>query len=324
MASLPDFVAPMLCQRGEPFDDPGWQFEVKWDGTRALAFIEEGAVRLRNRRARDILPTYPELTSLAGLPAGTVLDGEVVVFEAGQPSFEGMLRREQARTPERAAALAREIPAVFVAFDCLYAGGTSWLDQPLRSRGEALDATLQAGAIDSVQRSEAMVGQGRAVFEAIREKRLEGMVAKRMDAPYAPGVRSDNWRKIKEVHRMVCVILGWLDDGRGALRSLVIASAHAQGPLEVVGRVGAGLTDAARAQLCTELRAIPRPTPIVAIPNDVLRPSRPGGLFHWVEPNLFCRVNYLARSGRGLLRAPVFEEWFRAPDGGTGADGSRL
>lgn len=318
MAHLPDFVAPMLCERGEPFDDPAWQFEVKWDGTRALAFVEAGALRLRNRRARDILTTYPEIGSLAELPSGTLLDGEIVVFEGEQPSFEGMLRREQARTAERAAALSRETPAVLIAFDCLYAQGQPLLAQPLAARLQALAHVAAARDLPALQRSEPVVGQGLAMFDAIRRQRLEGMVAKRLDAAYRPGQRSDAWRKIKELHRMVCAILGWLDDGEGALRSLVIATAEAHGTLEIVGRVGSGLTESAREQLCTELRAIPRTEPVVPIPRDVLQPSRPGGRFHWVEPQLFCRVSYLARSGRGLLRAPVFEKWFRAPrDGGS-------
>jgi len=318
VAGLPDFVPPMLCQRGEAFDDAGWLFEVKWDGTRAQVAVENGRWRLRNRRDRDLTSTYPELESLRALPEGTLLDGEVVVFDAGQPSFTRMLQREQARTEPRARELARHMPAVFVAFDCLFSDGISRLREPLAERRERLDAIAQA-ALPRLQASEGVVGQGSAMFAAVREQGLEGMVAKRLDRPYFPGQRSPDWLKVKAVHRILCAIVGWQEDAAGGLRSLVIATDDADGILRLVGKVGSGLRAVDREELFKALRENPKTEPCLWVEDTERRALQSGGRVHWVEPVLFCRVSYLERSRTGALRGPVFEQWIREADPGGGS-----
>src|SRR5687768_15377587 len=120
MAPLPDFIAPMLARPGEAFDSEGHLFEVKWDGTRALAFIDKDGYRLLNRRRADLTARYPEFEPLCEFPAGTVLDGEVVVLRNGKPDFEAYMVREQARTPMKWRTLAQTMPATYVVFDLLY------------------------------------------------------------------------------------------------------------------------------------------------------------------------------------------------------------
>src|SRR5690349_1216266 len=115
-APLPERLSPMLAQGSEPFDSPDHLFEVKWDGTRCLAFIEPGRLRLQNRRFIEMRDRYPELDclrDLTGVPGGTLLDGEIVVLEGGKPSFPKLLRRELQTDPKRVVMLARSLPATF-------------------------------------------------------------------------------------------------------------------------------------------------------------------------------------------------------------------
>ncbi len=294
MEPLPEFVPPMLAKLGEPFSSDEYQFEIKWDGTRALAFVEGGDYRLINRRQNPSKLRYPELSYLGELPAGTLLDGEIVVLVDGKPDFAGMLRREQVRTERRAQQLARELPAVYVVFDLLYRGGQSIMNEPLTSRREQLgDLLADSPAIFS----EGVESEGLAYFEMACEQELEGVVAKRLSSRYRPGVRSDAWIKIKRRNHLYCVIIGYLPEGSSAVRSLAVAT-EVDGVLRSVGRVGSGLTDALRSELFEKLSARTRPDPVV---------KAAGGDAVWVEPEVFCTVSYLEFTGGGDLRAPVFE-----------------
>src|SRR5216683_7608953 len=117
---LPRFVPPMLAKPGVPFDSPEHLFEVKWDGTRALAFVDSRGYRLVNRHRADVTDRYPELGLLNDLPRGIVLDGEVVVLRQGKPDFGLLLSRNQARSPLKIQFLARILPVTYVVFDLLY------------------------------------------------------------------------------------------------------------------------------------------------------------------------------------------------------------
>src|SRR5262245_22838810 len=144
--ALPAQLAPMLCRIGKPFDAADHLFEVKWDGVRALAFVDGGTHgwRLHSRHRTDLRGRYPELEELQRLPAGTLLDGELVVLDPdGKPDFPAVLTRENARRPERSSQLARQRPVVYVAFDLLYDRFEPLLDLPLRARRQRLEATLQ-------------------------------------------------------------------------------------------------------------------------------------------------------------------------------------
>jgi DNA ligase D-like protein (predicted ligase) len=302
MPSLPEFVPPMLARIGTPFDSDEHEFEVKWDGTRVLAFRDADGLRLRNRKRRDVGDTYPELDALLALPAGTVLDGEVVVFEDGRPDFRGMLQREQARGRARALALARTLPASYVAFDLLYDGFTNIMARPLSERRERLRALISACGAPHLQFSDGVVGGGRALFAEAKAQGLEGIVAKRRSSPYRPGRRTDEWQKIKGTQQLHCLVLGYVPSGEGDFKSLVVA-ADDGGVLRCVGRVGSGLDDATRAALLARMRQRPRAEPLVPVPFDG----------RWIEPGLYCVVGFLERTRAGMLRAPVFERMIDDP-----------
>lgn len=303
MAPLPDFIPPMLARIGKPFDDPAWLFEIKWDGTRALTFVEGGDYRLLNRKRNDAKPRYPELAVLAGLPEGTVLDGEITVLVDGRPSFHGMLQREQARGEARARTLARTLPAVYVVFDLLYRGGTPLLDAPLSDRRQALRETLAGfDGGGRVVLSEGVVGGGLAYFAEAERRELEGIVAKRLDSRYLPGRRTDAWQKIKRAQHVLCAVLGFLPEGTRAVSSLVVATEE-RGALVPAGRVGSGMDAAMRGALRRRLEPLVTAAPL--LPEAASLVDR-GEAVHWVEPSVFCEVKFLERTEDGQLRAPVF------------------
>jgi ATP-dependent DNA ligase len=185
----------MLAKQGVLFDSLEHLFEVKWNGTRVLAFVDRGGYRLVNRHRVDVTERFPELRFLDNLPAGIVLDGEVVVLRQGKPDFGLLLSRNQARAPFKIQSLARTFPATYVVFDLLYDRFEPLLTLPLRARRQRLETVVRACANSGFVFSEGIVGSGRVFFDAVCREGLEGVVAKRLDGSYRPGRRA--WIKIK-------------------------------------------------------------------------------------------------------------------------------
>jgi ATP-dependent DNA ligase len=187
----------MLAKPGVPFDSSEHLFEIKWDGTRALALVEQSGCRLVNRHRADVTDRYPDLGFLGTLPAGTVLDGEVVVLQNGKPSFGLLLSRNQVRASLKIQLLARILPVTYVVFDLLYERYESLLAQPLGTRRKRLEKLIQGCTHPRLVFSQGVVGPGKAFFAEICRQGLEGMMAKRLVSRYRPGRRSDAWIKIK-------------------------------------------------------------------------------------------------------------------------------
>jgi ATP-dependent DNA ligase len=192
---LPRFVAPMLAKAGRPFDSDEYLFEIKWDGTRMLAYVDRAGYRLVNRHGHDRTEQYPEFAFLKQCPPGIILDGEVVVLVAGKPDFSKLLAREQTRTLLKIRMLTQALPATYVAFDLLYTGYEPLLDQPLQRRRAKLRKLLEDRGTARMVLSEGVVGEGRAFFEEICREGLEGVVAKRLDSRYLTGRRTSAWIK---------------------------------------------------------------------------------------------------------------------------------
>lgn len=286
----------MLARLGEPFSSPNHLFEIKWDGTRAVAFAEGAALRVFNRHRNRLDGRYPELASLVDLPSGTVVDGELTVMRDGMPDFPALLSREQARGKHRIAELMATRPATYFAFDLLYLNGVSIMDRPLTERRELLRPLVSNLADARIRTSEGIVGDGVGYFAKAVEADLEGVVAKRLDSRYLPGQRSDAWTKFKKTQTALCVIVGYVPDGNADLRSLVIATEVA-GALKCIGRVGSGLDVVTRRALAQRLVTLRRD--IAVVPCRLTDAQ-------WVEPEVFCHVKYLERTAAGELRAPVF------------------
>lgn len=173
----------MLATPGRLPEGSQWRYEVRWLGLRVLPEITGGTLRLTSRTGRDVTARFPELAGLAGLVGDTVLDGQLIVLDAGRPSPAALAERIRGRRTRRA--------AVLIAFDVLRLYGVSLLHRPLDERRATLERIV-AGAPDCVALSP-VYDDGPALLAATRSRRLDGVVAKRGDGLYRPGVRDPSW-----------------------------------------------------------------------------------------------------------------------------------
>jgi bifunctional non-homologous end joining protein LigD len=302
---MPRFVAPMLATAAAlPADEERWAYEVKWDGIRVIARIAGGALELRNRSGIDITTRYPDL---AGAPAtggehDLLLDGEVVALdETGRPSFERLQRRMHVVDPAAQRRLATTVPVHLVVFDVLWSAGRSLMGVPYVERRDHL-AALDLGG-DGWITPVASVGASAPILVFVEQHRLEGIVAKRLDSTYQPGVRSSAWVKQRSSLGQELLVCGWIDGAgalAGGLGSLVVGYHEGpHGPIRYAGRVGSGLSRADITFLTERLSALARvSSPISA--------GTPPAETHWVEPELVVEVRFSEWTGSGLLRQPVF------------------
>ena len=181
----------------EPFDSAAHLFEVKWDGVRCLTFVEGGRVRLQSRQLMEISAQFPELDALRALPEGTVLDGELVVLEGGQPALVKVQQRVHLQDQHRIRFLSQKSPAVYIVFDLLYVRGRSIMSDSLANRRAMLCEMIGPLLLPGVHVTESVPAVGRAVFVAAMRTGLEGVMAKRADGQYLSGKRSRAWLKIK-------------------------------------------------------------------------------------------------------------------------------
>jgi bifunctional non-homologous end joining protein LigD len=300
----PAALRPMLATAHDaPFSREGWLFELKYDGVRVLASRDASGVRIHARAGGERTALYPEVAaSLAHLPlAEFLLDGEVVVLdEEGRSSFERLQRRFTQSDAASAARLARESPAVLFVFDCLAAAGYDLRSLPLAERKRVL--ALFAPHRGTVRFADHVEGDGEALFEAARQHGLEGIVAKRADAPYEATRRSRHWLKIKVPRAATLAIVGVVP-GRGSrarLGALLLAGRRG-GAFVYAGSVGSGLAAATVSELLPALEAARRDTP----PCERVPDGLPRGTW-FAEPRLACEVRFTEVTEAGLLRHPVF------------------
>jgi bifunctional non-homologous end joining protein LigD len=275
------------CQ--DPPRGPEWAYEMKWDGYRAIVGVADGRVRIVSRRGNDVSARYPELASLAtNVPVDDlVLDGELVVLDDdGRPSFNAIQQHKD--------------PATLMAFDVLRVDGQDVTPLPWHERRALLERLALAGP--TWQTPPVVHGDADVALATAARLGMEGIVAKRIDAPYRPGKRTAAWQKVKLSARQELVVGGWLPGERrlsGTVGSLLVGYYDEPGgTLQYAGRVGSGLSDELRDRLCEEL--VQRPTsPFVDVP-----PRLPGPV--WVEPQLVVEVKFTEWTGDGVLRQPVF------------------
>jgi bifunctional non-homologous end joining protein LigD len=305
-AGLPALIRPMLATPGElppAAQDELWAYEVKWDGVRAVAYIEDGRLRLMSRSDRDITRRYPELAPLGpSLPGSLVLDGEIVALDAaGHPSFSRLQHRMHVTDEAEVRAAMGPYPAVFMIFDLLYADGRSLLEDPYVDRRTRLNALDPGGP--AWQTPPSWIGGGADVVAATAAQGMEGVIAKRTNSGYRPGRRSPAWLKIKNLRTADVIIGGWNPgEGRrtGTIGSLLMGLSTPDG-LAYVGNVGTGFTDAALRDLLGRLAPLATPTSpfdAVPVPREFSRRT------HWVRPVLGGEVAYAEFGGDGRLRHP--------------------
>jgi bifunctional non-homologous end joining protein LigD len=304
---MPTSIQPMLASVVEkPFDDPDWLFEIKWDGYRAIAFIQNGGVRLVSRNQNDLTPRYPELRELGNFikAKNAILDGEVVVLDdQGRSSFSLMQQRTGIRKHGRQATPRSELPVLYYAFDLLYLDGYDLRRVSLEERKRVLKDILLAGEI--IRYSDDFAGQGVALFEAAKQKGLEGILAKHRGSTYEER-RSREWLKIKITQTVDCVVGGYTDpEGtRQYFGSLVLGLYDKKKKLIHVGQAGTGFDQATLKEISQVLKPIETSKNPFAGEVDAKN-------VHWVKPLRVAEVKFSEwthETGEGgmKLRAPVF------------------
>jgi bifunctional non-homologous end joining protein LigD len=273
-----------------PFHRPGWVWEEKYDGIRLIARKHGRRVELVTRNDKDRTDDFPDVAAaVAALPAATlVLDGEVVVFDAGGVSRFQLLQRRAAGAS----------PPVYVVFDCLHARGRDLTREPLTARRAVLEAEVVQGPALRIARR--LAADGLQAFAEARRRGLEGVIGKDPGAGYRPGERSSAWSKVK-VRAEEEFVIGGFTAPRGArqhLGALLVGAWDGDG-LRYAGKVGTGFTEATLADLHRRLTRRRRPQP------PFVDPPRERDLV-WVEPELVAQLGFTERTGDGKLRHPTF------------------
>lgn len=303
-ARFPKSLQPMLATLVDaPFDEPGWVYEVKWDGYRAIAHINKGKVSLKSRNNKSFDEKfYPVHAALAKLGIDAVVDGEIVVSSDSGVSDFGALQNWRSEA---------DGDLKFYIFDLLWINGYSLLDLPLVERKKWLTKFIKPN--DLIQISESFDIPGTEFFKTATKMGLEGIIAKRADAVYSPGQRSKEWLKVKVGKRQEVVIGGYTNnDGTSKPFSSILVGVYDGKRLNYTGKVGTGFNVAQQKEMLKSFQKLKTKTcPFSEVP-DVNKPSRfrpdpPHAAVTWLKPQLVCEVTYLELTSDGIMRHPSFK-----------------
>ena len=301
---FPTSLTPMLSTLvDKPFDAPGWLYEIKWDGYRALAFLNEGTVDLKSRNDKSFNEKfYPIFQSLQEWKLNAVLDGEIVVVNAEGLSDFGALQNWRSEA---------DGDLMYYVFDVLWLEGKDLTALPLRERKEILRSIIPQS--DQIRVSDSFETTGIAFFDAARKMGLEGIIAKKIDCPYQPGVRNQDWLKIKTNKRQEVVIGGFTNnDGSSKPFSALLVGVFENGELHYTGKIGTGFTSKLQKELLDRFKPlITSEVPFASLP-DINKPSRfrpnpPKAKATWLKPELVCEVSFTELTSDSVMRHPSFE-----------------
>ena len=304
-AAMPLHISPMLATLvDKPFDKPGWIYEVKWDGYRAIAFVDKKNVELRSRNDKSFNEKfYPVYSALTRLGISAVLDGEIIVAdEKGHANFGNLQNwRSEADGDLR-----------FYVFDLLWLNGESLLEKPLSERRELLSKLLPKDN-DTIFVSSDFNATGIEFFEMAKQMNLEGIIAKKADSQYVPGARSPEWVKVKTSTRQEVIIGGYTsNEGSSKLFSSLLVGVMKDGRLHYTGKIGTGFTQKMQEAMMKQFKPLIRKaSPFVEVP-DINKPSRfrpdpPKAIATWLKPDLICEVSYREMTSDGVMRHPSFD-----------------
>jgi len=316
MSPLPTRFAPMLAAPVGTLPEQldGWTIEPKWDGVRVVAEVSARSARLWTRNGNDKAPQFPEiadaLTTLAGEHGPFVLDGEIIALDASGRAqrFQALQGRVHAESDDTRARQAKATRTALVAFDLLVADGRSLTALPWSERRKALEALVPPRRTGAVRRGESVrcgSAAARKLFDRARAAGWEGVLLKRVDAPYLAGRRTPDWRKVKLEREQEFVIGGFTAPTQGAARdhlgALLVGYYDASDRLRYAGKVGTGYTASMLALLARKLAPLRRAaSPFVDAPRSSM------GKTTWVTPVLVAQVRYNEITEAGILRQPSF------------------
>jgi bifunctional non-homologous end joining protein LigD len=293
VTAMPLDVKPMLASSiREPFDDPDWQFEIKWDGYRAVSYLEKGAVSIRSRNNHSFDGKfYPVWEALKQWQVNAVVDGEIVVLDdEGKPDFNGLQQWQRTGKGH----------LFYYLFDLLWLDGIDLAGKPLRQRKEILKKIVPDGGL--LRFSDSIDEYGGQFFEAAKGGNLEGIIAKRADSVYQTGYRTADWLKIKVEERHEAIICGYTKkaDTDRLFSSLVLGIPTQEG-LEFIGQVGTGFTARLQREIFKKIN------PLFTNECPFSKKPKTGAPTMWVKPQLVCEVKYTERTKDGLMRHPSFQ-----------------
>jgi bifunctional non-homologous end joining protein LigD len=303
-ASFPKTVRPMLATLvDKPFDEPGWQYEIKWDGYRAVAMINKGKVDLISRNNKSFNEKfYPIVDVLKKWKIDAVLDGEVVVLNEKGISNFGSLQNWRS---EADGAL------FYYVFDMMWLNGYDLKSLPLTKRREILKDNLPNENI--IRLSENFETSAIEFLETASQMGMEGIIAKKEDSVYIEGDRTREWLKIKSNKRHEVVIGGFTkNEGTGKTFSALLVGVFDNGRLDYMGKIGTGFNDKMQKEMMAKMKKLEtKKIPFTEVP-DVNKPSRfrpnpPKATVTWLKPELVCEVSYAEITSDGIMRHPSFE-----------------
>lgn len=302
MDFLGQVMKPMLADAAKKVPIGNYQYEVKWDGIRALIYLNEGELKIYSRNLNDITAQFPELNvpEQAFRINNAIFDAEIVCLDAqGKADFKKVLKRLMSK--KNFDMESKRTPAYCYLFDCLYLDGRSLMNDPLDRRQWWMKDSVRVG--ETNYRISETVEDGEALFEAAKELGVEGIMAKKKDGKYTPGRRNETWIKVKVKETMDCVIIGFTmgeGDRAKTFGSLQLAERQ-DGKLKYRGRVGTGFDDRLLASMTQML------VKMVSKERIIQEEVHEEKSTIWVAPELMCEVQYSMITDNGTFRDPVFK-----------------
>ncbi len=302
--SLPKNIKPMLATLvDKPFDEKGWVYEVKWDGYRAIAYINNGTVELQSRNNKSFDEKfYPVFKSMLLWKIRAVIDGEIIVVdEKGVSNFSSLQNwRSEA-----------DGSLLFYMFDILGMDGNNLMDLPLTNRREILKSLKPPG--NNIRISESFDAGATEFFEVAKQLKLEGIIAKKAGSKYFPGLWSKDWLKIKTSKRQE-VIIGGYTHNKESIKpfSSLLVGVFENGKLHYTGKIGTGFSNKMQKEMMRQFKPLIRKKIPFTIVPDINKPSRfrpnpPEATATWLTPKLICEVSYAEMTSDGVMRHPSFE-----------------
>jgi bifunctional non-homologous end joining protein LigD len=303
-ASFPKTFRPMLATLvDKPFDEPGWLYEIKWDGYRAVAMINKGKVDLISRNNKTFNDKfYPVVDALKKWDINAIIDGEVVVLNEKGVSNFGALQNWRSEA---------DGDLFYYVFDVLWLNGYDLKDLPLAKRKEILKEQIPFEGI--IRMSETFQTTATEFLEATAKMGMEGIMAKKEESTYIEGDRTKAWLKIKSNLRHEVVIGGYTqNEGSGKTFSSLLVGVFDNGRLDYMGKIGTGFNDKTQKEIMAKMKKLATDKVPFTEKPDVNKPSRfrpdpPKAKVTWVKPELVCEVSYTEITSDGIMRHPSFE-----------------
>jgi bifunctional non-homologous end joining protein LigD len=288
--NIPNVVEPMMATLIKaPFENDNWEFEIKWDGYRCLAYVNNGKVDLRSRTGQSYNKYTPIVSALKEWNIPAVLDGELVVLNANGTSNFELLQNWNIHSSERLA---------FMVFDILWFDGLNLTHQTLKQRKEVLKSILPS-SFSAIRFSSSIDGNGTGFFELAKENGIEGIVGKKKDSVYEVGRRSKNWVKIKTSTRQEFVIGGWTESEKSRSFKSIVFGYYEGDRLIYFGHAGHGFKETGMPALLKKFRALEIPESPFA--NETDRTEK----VHWIKPELVAEIDFATTTKAGKIRHPA-------------------